>query len=69
MKMSYVAALLALLGSFGAVQANAQAASLPSSMQSTMSLPATTDSLTPLTRAQVYGQLVRAQRHGAAFAC
>lgn len=50
MKMSYVAVLFALLGSFGAVQANAQAASLPSSMQSTMSLPANVDSLTPLTR-------------------
>lgn len=64
MKMSYVAVLFALLGSFGAAQANAQAASLPSSMQSTMSLPANVDSLTPLTRAQVYRQLVSAERHG-----
>lgn len=57
MKTSYVAALIAVLGLVGAVQTNAQAATT----HSTVPGSATTDSLT---RAQVYRQLVSAEKRG-----
>ncbi|UVA81888.1 DUF4148 domain-containing protein [Pandoraea commovens] len=57
MKTSYIAVLVAVLGLVGAVQTNAQAAT-PHSM---VSSSAATDSLT---RAQVYRQLVSAEKRG-----
>lgn len=57
MKTSYVAALVAVLGLVGAVQTNAQAATTHSMASSS----APTDSLT---RAQVYRQLVSAEKRG-----
>lgn len=57
MKTSYVAALVAVAGLLGAVQVNAQAAQ----SQSVMSSGAPSSSLT---RAQVYAQLVSAEKHG-----
>ncbi|VVD76506.1 hypothetical protein PCA20602_00883 [Pandoraea capi] len=57
MKTSYLAALVAVLGVFGALQTNAQAATT----RPTVSSSATADSLT---RARVYQQLVSAERRG-----
>lgn len=57
MKTSYVAALVAVVGLFGAVQANAQALTSPSAMSG--GAPSYS-----LTRAQVYGQLVTAEKRG-----
>ncbi|MDN4571696.1 hypothetical protein DBA34_00195 [Pandoraea cepalis] len=57
MKHSYVAALVAVLGLIGAVQTSAQAATSHSAAPSI----ASSDSLT---RAQVYRQLVSAEKHG-----
>ncbi|VVE22169.1 hypothetical protein PCE31106_03188 [Pandoraea cepalis] len=57
MKTSYVAALVAVAGLLGAVQINAQAA------QSQSAMPSAAQSSSP-TRAQVYAQLVSAEKHG-----